>query len=258
MVNPLRQAFSEKRPALGLSSHLASPAVPEVAAFAGMDFVLLDMHQAPLTMETIRWMVIACNAAGISPLVRIPELNKTEINRALNLAPSGVVIPHVDTVEQAQELVDAAKYPPIGQRNACPSTRSAGYSSKTWSEYSEQANAETLIIPILESPEAVESLPQIAAIPGIEVICLGVHDLRVAMGLPDADYNDSELFDVLVEAAEVCRKNSVVLWTTTVGNLEDRGYVERILDAGVGMLNFHTDEGILQKACKRLVTNLSL
>ncbi len=255
--NRLRSAIREGRTAFGLGHFSGAPSLVEAAAYAGFDFVYLDMHQAPLTLETIAHLVRAADASGISPIVRVSENNPTEINRALNLGPVGLMVPHVDTPEDALRVVRAAKYHPVGERQACPSVRAARYSDRPWAQFTGEANEETLVVVLLESSAAVQMAEEVAAIDGVDIVLLGIHDLSTSLGLAGQNLRHPKLFAHLERAVAGCAKHGKVLWTTTVTTME-ASYVEMLQKAGVRMISYYTDEGIFLKACRRLVETKSL
>lgn len=253
----LRSAIREARTAFGLGHFSGAPSLVEAAAYAGFDFIYLDMHQAPLSLETIAHLVRAADASGISPIVRVSEGNSTEINRALNLGPAGIMVPHVDTPEEARRVVRAAKYHPIGERQACPSVRAARYSDRPWARFTGEANEETLVAVLLESASAVQMADDIAAVDGVDIVMLGIHDLSTSLGLAGENLTHPKLYEHLERVVAGCAKHGKVVWTTTVTTME-ASYVALLEKAGVRMISFYTDEGIFLKACRRLLETKTL
>ncbi|MBI4590333.1 MAG: hypothetical protein HY725_15995 [Candidatus Rokubacteria bacterium] len=253
----LRSTLREGRVAYGLGHFSGAPSLVEAAAYAGFDFVYLDMHQAPLGLETVSHLVRAADASGISPIIRVSENNPTELNRALNLGPAGVMVPHVETVEDAKRVVHAAKYHPVGDRQACPSVRAARYSDTPWPTFTRQANAETLVCVLLESAPAIERARDIAAVDGVDVLLVGVHDLSTSLGLAGENFRHSRLFEHLQRVVAASAEHGKVVWTTTVTTMEEN-YVDLLERAGVRMISFYTDEGIFLRACQRLLKTKTL
>ena len=177
-------ALREQRPLMGIFASIASPALVEMAAYAQFDFVVIDNEHGPAGIETTEHMLRAARGAGIAPIVRVSGVNTQEILRTLDIGASGVQVPQVNTVEQARQVVAAAKYPPEGSRGLAFGTRAAGFGFFGGAGYVESANKETVIITHIETVEAVQSLELMLQVPGIDVMFIGPTDLSVSMGHP--------------------------------------------------------------------------
>jgi 4-hydroxy-2-oxoheptanedioate aldolase len=180
----LARKLAEQRPLLGLFIGIPSPALAEMAGHAGFDFVILDNEHGPAGLETTENMIRAAACGGVAPLVRVSGAIRQEILRALDLGAAGVQVPQVNTAEQARLVVDAAKYPPQGNRGAAFSPRAAGYGFFGGPRHLEDSNAQTVVVTHIETVEAVENLDAMLAVEGIDVWFIGPTDLSVSMGYP--------------------------------------------------------------------------
>lgn len=176
--------LKERRPLSGIFMGLTSPALVEMSGHAGFDFVVIDNEHGPAAIETTEHMIRAARCAGIVPIVRVSGANVQEILRTLDVGASGVQVPQVNTPEQAQLAVRAAKYPPLGNRGVAFSTRAAGYGFFGGMTHVQNSNAETVVITHIETAEAVSNLDAMMAIGGIDVMFIGPTDLSVSMGYP--------------------------------------------------------------------------
>lgn len=253
----LQDAIESGRVAYGMGHFSGNPELVEIAGYVGFDFVYLDTHIAPLNLETIRSLIPSAYLAGISPLVRVTNHEPSEINRALNLRPEGIVVPHVDTPEQAEALVASARYEPRGTRGACPNVRASNYSTVPWVEYSTASNESTWIMPIVESRLGVESFDEIVSVDGIDVVLIGAHDLSVSLGVPGQDFRNPVMRTELEKMMAAAKARGVKTWTTTVLSFE-RDYVEFLESVGFDLISYNTDLGIFQRACSRLLKQKSL
>ncbi len=161
--------------------------VVEILAYAGLDFVYMDMEHSATTHESLAHMIRACEIGGSTPLVRIPESVPGEypgvILRILDLGAMGVIVPHVDTREEAKAVVDAVKYAPLGRRGMFDVGRQTGYGTRMSApEYVERANAETLVVIMIESSEGLANIDDILSVEGIDVVQIGSSDLSASMG----------------------------------------------------------------------------
>ena len=159
----------------------ADPAFVEAAGYAGYDFVLLDMEHGPGTFENLQNLIRAANVAGVCPVVRVPRGTDIWIDQALDVGAGAVMIPQIDTAEQARAAVSAAKFSPIGTRGTCRFVRSAGFGAVPGSEYFSKAQ-DTVVILQAEGRKAVENLDEIMDVPGIDVIFVGPYDLSSSLG----------------------------------------------------------------------------
>lgn len=176
--------LQEGRALLGIFCGIPSPALIEMAGHAGFDFVVIDNEHGPAALETTEHMIRAARCAGIVPIVRVSNANQQEILRTLDVGASGVQVPQVNTVEQAQLVASAAKYPPLGSRGVAFSTRAAGYGFFAGNPHVETSNAQTVVITHIETVEAVAALDGMLEVDGIDVIFIGPTDLSVSMGYP--------------------------------------------------------------------------
>jgi len=162
-------------------SQLCSPTSAEILARAGFDWILIDMEHSPNDLQTLMAQLQAINGYGAVPLVRSPWNDIVWIKRILDAGAYGVMVPSVNTREQAVAAVQACKYPPAGVRGIAGSPRAAGFGRDTTS-YLKRANDEILVILQIETPQAIENLDEIGKVPGVDALFIGPMDLSTAMG----------------------------------------------------------------------------
>lgn len=180
-VTRFKAALNSEKGAFGPFMITADAAFVEAAGYAGYDFVLLDMEHGPGTFENLQNLIRAANVAGVCPVVRVPRGTDIWIDRALDVGAGAVLVPQVDTAEQAREIVAAAKFSPVGMRGTCRFVRSAAYGSVPGNQYFSQAQ-DTAVIIQAEGKKAVENLDEILDVPGIDVIFVGPYDLSSSLG----------------------------------------------------------------------------
>jgi 4-hydroxy-2-oxoheptanedioate aldolase len=170
----------------GLFCGLPLPALVEMAAFAGFDFVVIDNEHGMASFETTEHLLRAARASGIVPIVRCFE---ADIPRVLDAGASGIKVPMVQTPEQAQRIAQRIRYPrPDGQaglrgsRGSAFSTRAAGYGSFGGPAHTDRSNEHTGLIVMLETPQALEAAAEIASVEGVDGVFIGPNDLAHAMG----------------------------------------------------------------------------
>lgn len=181
-VVKFKAAMDSDKGALGPFMIGTDPAYVEAAGYAGYDFVLLDMEHGTTTFETLPNLIRAANVAGVCPVVRVPRGSEIWIDQALDVGAGAVLVPQIDTAEQARAVVAAAKFSPVGSRGTCRFVRSAGFGGIPGSEYFAKAQ-DTVVIIQAEGKKAVENLDEILSVPGIDVVFVGPYDLSASLGL---------------------------------------------------------------------------
>ena len=142
----------------GMQCFSGSPVLVEAMGQGGLDFTIIDLEHCPTSLEAVAHCVRAADAAGIVPLVRVPDLDRPLIGRVLDVGARGIVLPHASP-ERCAAAVRACRYGPEGDRGACPVVRAAGYLPDDWSAHAARSNRETMLVPLVEDPEAVDILP---------------------------------------------------------------------------------------------------
>lgn len=215
-VNHLDKFLAKLRddgPAIGLVVTLADPAVSELAGDAGYDFTWIDMEHMPHTLQTVQGHVIAARASGCAPLVRVPWNEPGVLKPVLDLAPAGVIVPMVNSAEEAAAAVSACRYPPRGIRG-CGVRRANGYGRQSFPDYLARSGGEPLVIVQIEHVDAVAQLDEILRVPGIDHVCVGPCDLSGSMGclnqLDDPELN--RVLDLVSEKIKAAGK-----WLGTAG-----------------------------------------
>lgn len=184
-MNRLKRTLASGGSATGVLLRLPAVGLVELAGVAGLDFVLLDCEHGPADTEQLQHHLNAADAHGLATLVRVGSAEPALILRALDLGAQGVVVPHVDTAEQAAAVVAAAHYPPLGERGFANYTRAARFGSQSPVDYLDHAAATTMVIPMLETAAACDNAAEILAVPGVDAVMPGPADLAVSMGALD-------------------------------------------------------------------------
>ncbi len=185
MKNRLKEKLLSGQPALGVSVMFPSPQIVEMAGYAGFDWVLLDCEHGSLSLDSVEVMAMAAEAAGITPIARPPVNTAEAILQVMDRGAMGVQVPHVNTANEARSVVAAVKFHPQGARGLAAGTRPARYGlGLSAAEYTQEANRETLVCVQLEEQAALDNLPEILRVDGVDVIFIGPSDLSQSLGLP--------------------------------------------------------------------------
>jgi 4-hydroxy-2-oxoheptanedioate aldolase len=162
---------------------LPSSFVVDVIARTGVDFVVIDMEHGTMSYETAEEMVRAAQVHHCQPIIRVGDDKENTILHALETGCEAVMVPHVATVDAAERIVQAARYAPHGERGLSPYTRCHGYTHEGLPESMNRHAEETLVGILVEGQQGIANLTDIARIPGIDLIYLGMYDISQSVGL---------------------------------------------------------------------------
>lgn len=179
-TNPVKQKLREGLPTFGTWLSLGDLHASRLLARSGLDWLTLDMEHAPIDWREAAAIFAAVSDGGCVPLVRVPEGNHHYIKRALDAGAWGIVVPMVNTVEQARTAIAAAKYPPQGNRSVGGGMHAINFDAAT-DEYYARANDEILVVLQTESPTGVANAEAIYRLDGCDAVFIGPMDLRHSM-----------------------------------------------------------------------------
>ncbi|MFC7231636.1 HpcH/HpaI aldolase/citrate lyase family protein [Saliphagus sp. GCM10025308] len=241
----LRERFDQQTHVLGSWMVLEDPSIAELIAEYGHDFIVVDMEHSPLDVSGVTEMGRAMDASDghAEMITRIPWNDHVVIKRVLDMGASGILVPWVNTVEEAEAAVEATRYPPEGIRGVGP-LRPAKY-GKEFDEYMEDAEDAVVIVQI-ETEDAVENVEDIVAVDGIDGVFIGPGDLAVSLGTFGSD--ETRRFDDAVDRIVTAAHEADVAVGTVVGNVDD---IDVWLDRGVDFLAAGSDIAYLNSAADR-------
>jgi 2-keto-3-deoxy-L-rhamnonate aldolase RhmA len=248
MANKVRQALERGELVMGMMHFTGSPMLVEVMARAGLDFFIIDMEHSPIDLGLAAHLVRAADAAGITPFLRVPDVDPGLIKKVLNLGVQGIVIPHA-TRETCQAAVKAVRFAPEGTRGSCPAIRAAHYGPPDWKAYTSQANRDVLVIPLLEETETLEDIEALVALPGVDVVFLGPFDFAISCGAPGAGFDHPLIAEALDRVVAHARRHGKYVMTS-VGDQISTDYGRQILARGVRLISFSADALVFLKACR--------
>lgn len=180
MINPLRRRFREKQTAYGLWVTVEAPSITEMAVALGLDWVCIDMEHGHLGHREVIEHLRAVRGSDTAALVRVPGIEMSSIKRALDMGAHGVIVPYIRSRVEVETAFTYGRYPPRGIRGV------SGDRAVQWGlgfkEYLDSADEETLIIPLIETREAVDAIDDILGVPGLEAIFFGPADMSASYG----------------------------------------------------------------------------
>ncbi|HEX5444079.1 MAG TPA: aldolase/citrate lyase family protein [Pirellulales bacterium] len=225
--------------------------IGRIAAEAGAEFAVFDMEHTGWSVETIRMLIATTRPTEMIPFVRIPATEYHFIARALDMGAMGVMVPMVETTHQAEAIVAAAKYPPVGRRGAAFSVAHDDYTGGDIVEKIESANRQGLVIAQIETAAGVHQVEEIAAVPGIDVLWVGHFDLSNSLGIP-GQFDHPDFKGALVRILDACRRHDKVPGFMAGDVAAGRS----LLDQGFRMIAYGGDLWIYQAALREGLTAL--
>jgi 2-keto-3-deoxy-L-rhamnonate aldolase RhmA len=225
-----------------------SPGMSAILANAGCRFVLFDMEHTGLGFETLKWLFSSCRGLPIEPMVRVPRGEYTWLARALDLGARGVMIPMVESQEQARSIVQACRYPPTGRRGAAFGFAQCDYLGGDVGEKIRRYNERTMVIAQIETERGLEQVEEIAAVDGIDVLWVGHFDLSNFMGIP-GQFDDPRFDAAMRKVADVARRHGKAAGFMAT----DAAWIARAREMGYTMIAGGTDTGLLELALKKMV-----
>ena len=234
-------------PVLGIWSLIPSPILSEIIGSAGLDFQILDMEHGVYDLTSLDAGIRASEAAGCSPLVRVPGADGFAIQSVLDLGAHGVVVPQIADFEAARDAVEKCKFAPSGTRGFNPFTRGGGYDpSKGQSKFDNDWGLTSLII---ENVRAWEELEQILGIDELDMVYLGVYDMSVALGCA-GQIDDPRIIDFVERATKQARDAGKAVGVM----VKTREEMKRALDLGANVLVYAVDTFVIHRAMAQGVT----
>lgn len=244
--NPLKRKLMHGQPAFGLWVTLEAPSIAEIAAYLGLDWIVIDAEHGHLDWKEIVEHLRAVRGTRTAALVRIEQIDAGRIKRVLDLGADGILVPQVRCAEEIRRAVEFAKYPPWG-------TRGLGAERATrWgvelADYARRANDETLVIPMLEHVECAESLDEIVAIEGIDAFYFGPADFSASCGQLGG-WDPPGVAERLAQAKDRLREANI-----PCGILgRDLADAQRRLAEGFQMIGLGSDTGMLIRGIRDML-----
>jgi len=217
--------------------------IVEMLADAGFDAVILDLEHGPYGIQSVSPLIAAAHGRGIAAIVRVADDRAQGIGAALDAGADGIVVPHVNTAAQAHAVIDAARFPPDGQRGANPWVRAGAYGTDR--RFFDEANDRVAVIGMVEGVDGVANLDEILAVPGLDGVFIGPVDLSSSLGVP----GQTEHPDVVQTVADIVRRGANAGVATAVFAPTPRA-AARWLGAGAFLVALGVDAGLIAQGLR--------
>ena len=241
-------------PAIGSWVNSASPILAELMAQSGFDFLTIDVEHSAIDLPQTQCLFQAINSGNpnCSSFVRLPDTNYSSTKRYLDAGANGVIAPLVNTPEQASELVEGVKYPPLGNRGVgfC---RANNYGIRLEEAFN-KSNSETLVCIQIEHIKGVNNIREILDIDGIDVVFIGPYDLTASMGIT-GQFEHPEYLDARREVLSICKEKNIIAGIHVVK--PDANEVKERIKDGFLLVGYSLDITIITDNCYNFINNIN-
>ena len=248
--NKLKKRIADGKAGYGVISPTIDPIICEYIGLLGFDYYMIDGEHGDISVSDIGNLIRACELTGVTPLARIRSVDPKLILQYMDAGIMGVMMPSIDTADDVRALVQAIKYPPVGNRGLGP-VRSADYmmGAMNQGEYVQFANEQTLVLPQIESIACVNNLEEIANIDGVDGFIIGPRDLAMSMGFYDGPKHPEvqEMLDRIFKTVLDAGK-----FFGTVAGTPDQA--EALINKGASMI-LNSVQGLIKGASKTFLQN---
>jgi 2-keto-3-deoxy-L-rhamnonate aldolase RhmA len=245
--NIAKQRLREGRLVLGLGLRQTRTVdIGLIARTCGFDYLFLDCEHNAMDLSVASDISVAALGQGVTPLVRVPGKEPFHSVRVLDNGAQGVIIPHVDSADEARAIVDSLRYPPAGHRSISRASPLVAFENVPLEQFMSEANDETLIVAMLESPTSIDQAEAIAAVEGIDVLLIGTNDLCAEMGL-HGQFGHQRVTDAYARMIEACRAHGK--FAGMAGVRED-ALMERYIGMGARFVLAGVDLPLMMEAGK--------
>ncbi len=214
-INSVKKALAEGKLQLGCGwSNLRSASIARILAAAGFHWTYLDSEHGSFGIETLQDMCREATVAGLSPLVRVADLQYSLIARALDIGAEGIVLPRVESPELLERAVSWTKYPPVGIRGYGLTPMHLDHEAVSFTDVIEHMNANTMVVLQIETKRAVEARDELLAVPGVDAVMMGPADLSVSLGVA-GDFQHPKMVEAMEAVRDACLRHGVAPGTQT-------------------------------------------
>ena len=239
--NAAKERLDAGQLALGMGVRMSRTVdIAKAMRTCGYDWLFIDMEHSSMDLDAAAQISVAAQSAGITPVVRVPGFEHHHASRILD----GIVAPHVDTPDTAARIVRQCRFPPLGRRSVVGGLVQLDFAAVPVGEATQAINASTLVVVMIETPEAVENVDAIAAVEGVDGLLVGTNDLCMEMGIPGR-VGDPPVMEAQAKVIEACRRHGRF---PGLGGVYEPALMERYVEMGMRFILCGNDLSMLMGA----------
>ena len=251
MRNFVKEKLRNGGVAVGAWMSILNPSAARIVASSGLDWVLFDTEHGPPSFETVDGLVRAVGGAGALPLVRVVWNDINAIKQALDTGAYGVIVPWVNTKEEAERAVTYCRYQPEGLRGCAPGRAASAWGVSS-AEYLKIANDEVLVVVQIETTKAMENIEEVVSVEGVDATFIGPSDLSASME-HRGEYFHPEVVNAMERVVDACQSSSVA-----PGIAFGRGvdHLNSLIEMGFRFIGVGSDTGFLATGCRETLAKI--
>jgi 2-keto-3-deoxy-L-rhamnonate aldolase RhmA len=243
----MKQCLLEGRVPVSFNvNRMHGPEVAAIAASCGFEWLFIDMEHSSMDTKTAAVICVSALGWGITPVIRAASHAHFHATRLLDAGAQGIIVPHVDTVEQAREVVDNCRYTPLGRRSLSRPSPQLRYGGGSMSEAIRELNDNTLVMVMLETGEAIANADAIAAVQGIDAMLIGTNDLAADLGIP-GQFGHERIDHAYADAIGAARRHGKYLG---MGGVYEPALMEKRIREGVNFMLGGSDISFVLSAAR--------
>ncbi len=244
--NKLKQTLKDGKVAFGTCINVFSPNLVELAGYCGLDFCRIENEHAWRQDQSMEHMMRAAVVGDIAALPRIDKNNPYLIRKIYEIGAMGFIIPDIQNSEEVKEIINAAKFPPAGERGYSGNVFSSGFGTRAGEEWIKWSNRELLVGVMIEDPKAVQDIDNIMSLEGLDFVLFGPADFSLNMGLPAPQKNHPDVQDALKKTIKAAKNNGKHVMIGVGYPWEEEA--QKYIDMGCQMIEIGHDYTILRNA----------
>jgi 2-dehydro-3-deoxyglucarate aldolase/4-hydroxy-2-oxoheptanedioate aldolase len=252
-TNTVKQALTQGRLQLGMNfGQLRSAEIPRLLVAAGFQWAFIDTEHGNFDIETVNDICRVSRLAGLSPVVRVADLQYALVARALDCGAQGIILPRMEDPKLLETALSWTKFPPTGVRGYGLMPSQTDYEAHSFAAIIEHVNENTLTVLQIESRRGVEAREEILAVPGIDAVMIGPADLSISLGVP-GDFQHPVMVEAMEAIRDTCVRRGIAPGTQTRGVPQAKFWKER----GMKFLGCGSDLGFLFEKAKETAQALA-
>ena len=253
--NRIKQRLKEGKITYGTCMTALSPNLVELAGFCGFEWCRIDTEHNWRQDTTVEHMIRASVVGDISPIVRVDKDDPYLIRKVLEIGAEGFIVPAIKYPQEVESVVQAAKFPPLGERGFSTLCYSAGYGLVDGNEWREWSNNETMVGVMIETKEAVENIEEIMAVPGLDFVLFGPADYSISIGLGKPDKENPKVQDAIKRTADAAARNGkYVMLGIGVPWKEE---ADKYIGMGITMIEVGHDYSVLGRSWRQALKDIT-
>jgi len=230
---------------------LRSPEIPKMLAAAGFQWAFIDTEHGGFDLETVQDICRVSVMAGLSPIVRVGDLQYSLVARALDCGGQGIIFPRVESPELLERAVSWTKFPPLGVRGYGLTAVQVDYEAVTFAQVIEHMNANTMVVLQIETKRALEARDELLAVGGIDAVMIGPADLSISLGVP-GEFQHPKMVEAMEKVRDSCVKRGIAPGTQTRSSALAKFWKER----GMLFLGCSNDTAMLYERAVELISQI--